>query len=106
MMKTIKLIQRDLNPGLNLFGILLTMFDSRNNLSHQVADEIRQHFAGKVFDTVIPRNVRLSEAPSHGLPVLMYDISSRGAEAYLELAQEITKRGSNRWRNDQLSGKG
>ncbi len=92
LMKTIQLIQRDLNPALSLFGILLTMFDSRNNLSHQVADEIRRHFTGKVFDTVIPRNVRLSEAPSHGLPVLMYDISSRGAEAYLELAQEIIKK--------------
>lgn len=92
LMKTIHLIQRDLNPALSLFGILLTMFDSRNNLSHQVADEIRSHFAGKVFETVIPRNVRLSEAPSHGLPVLMYDISSRGAEAYLELAQEIIKK--------------
>jgi chromosome partitioning protein len=92
LMKTIQLIQRDLNPSLELFGILLTMFDGRNNLSHQVADEIRSHFKGKVFDAVVPRNVRLSEAPSHGLPVLMYDISSRGAEAYLELAQEIIKK--------------
>jgi chromosome partitioning protein len=91
LMKTIQLIQRELNPSLSLLGILLTMFDGRNNLSHQVADEIRSHFKGKVFQTVIPRNVRLSEAPSHGLPVLMYDIASRGAEAYLELAQEVIK---------------
>ena len=91
LMNTIRLIQRDLNPELKLFGILLTMFDSRNNLSHQVANEIRSHFQGKVFETVVPRNVRLSEAPSHGLPVLMYDISSRGAVAYLDLAREIIK---------------
>lgn len=91
LMNTIRLIQRDLNPELKLFGILLTMFDSRNNLSHQVAEEIRSHFQGKVFETVVPRNVRLSEAPSHGLPVLMYDISSRGAVAYLDLAREIIK---------------
>ena len=95
LMKTIRLIQRDLNPSLELFGILLTMFDSRNNLSHQVADEMRTHFAGKVFETVVPRNVRLSEAPSHGMPVLMYDISSRGAEAYLDLAREIIKKRKN-----------
>ncbi|WP_303722372.1 ParA family protein [Malonomonas rubra] len=91
LMNTIRLIQRDLNPSLQLFGILLTMFDSRNNLSHQVSEEIRAHFEGKVFEAVVPRNVRLSEAPSHGLPVLMYDITSRGAEAYLELAREIIK---------------
>ncbi|PLX97704.1 MAG: chromosome partitioning protein ParA [Desulfuromonas sp.] len=91
LMQTIRLIQRDLNKNLRLFGIVLTMFDSRNNLSHQVAEEIRNHFDGRVFDAVVPRNVRLSEAPSHGLPVLMYDISSRGAEAYLDLAKEIIK---------------
>lgn len=87
--KTIRLIQRELNPGLQVKGILLTMFDRRNNLSHQVSEEIRRHFADRVFQTVIPRNVRLSEAPSHGLPVLMYDIASTGASAYLELAKEI-----------------
>ncbi len=91
LMQTIRLIQRELNRDLELFGILLTMFDSRNNLSHQVAEEIRKHFDGKVFEVVVPRNVRLSEAPSHGLPVLMYDITSRGAEAYLDLAKEIIK---------------
>jgi chromosome partitioning protein len=86
---TIRLIQKELNPRLKIHGILLTMFDSRNNLSHQVSEEIRRHFTDQVFTTVIPRNVRLSEAPSHGLPVLLYDISSRGATAYLELAKEI-----------------
>ena len=70
-------------------GVILTMFDGRNNLSHQVAEEIRRHFPQDVFEAVIPRNVRLSEAPSHGLPVLLYDIASRGATAYLELAREI-----------------
>jgi chromosome partitioning protein len=69
------------------------MFDSRNKLSHQVSDEIRRHFGAQAFQTVIPRNVRLSEAPSHGLPVLLYDISSRGATAYLELAKEIIELG-------------
>jgi chromosome partitioning protein len=92
--RTIGLIQRELNPALALRGILLTMFDGRNNLSHQVSEEIRRHFADRVFKTVIPRNVRLSEAPSHGLPVLQYDISSRGAEAYLALAKEIIDTGN------------
>ncbi|PLX94226.1 MAG: chromosome partitioning protein ParA [Desulfuromonas sp.] len=89
LMNTLQLIQKELNQGLKLKGILLTMFDSRNNLSHQVSEEIRSHFEEQVFEVVIPRNVRLSEAPSHGLPVLLYDISSRGAAAYLELAKEI-----------------
>jgi len=89
LMQTIRLIQKELNPRLAMRGIILTMFDSRNNLSHQVSEEIRQHFGDQVFTTVIPRNVRLSEAPSYGLPVLLYDISSRGATAYLELAKEI-----------------
>lgn len=92
--QTIRLIQRDLNPRLTLRGILLTMFDARNNLSHQVSGEIRKHFDNQVFRSVIPRNVRLSEAPSHGLPVLLYDITSRGAVAYLELAKEIIETGN------------
>ncbi|MGW8312435.1 MAG: ParA family protein [Desulfuromonadales bacterium] len=91
LINTIRLIQRELNPGLGIRGILLTMFDARNNLSHQVSDEIRKHFSAQVFDTMIPRNVRLSEAPSHGLPALLYDISSRGATAYLDLAREIIR---------------
>lgn len=93
LMKTIGLVQQGLNRGICLRGIVLTMFDGRNNLSHQVSDEVRGHFKEKVFKTVIPRNVRLSEAPSHGVPVLLYDISSRGASAYLELAQEVIKGG-------------
>jgi len=93
LMNTVGLIQKELNPRLTLQGILLTMFDGRNNLSHQVGDEIRQHFDGKVFKSVIPRNVRLSEAPSYGMPALLYDISSRGAAAYLELAKEIIETG-------------
>jgi chromosome partitioning protein len=91
LINTIRLIQRELNPGLKIRGILLTMFDARNNLSHQVSEEIRAHFTAQVFETMIPRNVRLSEAPSHGLPALLYDISSRGAAAYLELAREIIR---------------
>lgn len=91
LINTVRLIQRELNQKLVVRGILLTMFDARNNLSHQVSEEIRQHFATQVFETVIPRNVRLSEAPSHGLPALLYDISSRGATAYLELAREIIR---------------
>jgi len=89
LMNTINLIKHQLNPQLDIHGILLTMFDGRNNLSRQVHDEMRAHFGQKVFDVVIPRNVRLSEAPSHGLPVLLYDVASRGAQAYLELAHEI-----------------
>lgn len=91
LVNTIRLIQQELNPALVIKGILLTMFDSRNRLSHQVSDEIRQHFAAQVFQTIIPRNVRLSEAPSHGLPALLYDISSSGAAAYLDLAREIIR---------------
>jgi chromosome partitioning protein len=91
LINTVRLIQRELNPGLVIRGILLTMFDARNNLSHQVSEEIRKHFTTQVFDTMIPRNVRLSEAPSHGLPALLYDISSRGATAYLDLAREIIR---------------
>lgn len=93
LMKTIRLIQKELNPRLKVRGILLTMFDSRNKLSHQVTEEIRTHFQDQVFQTVIPRNVRLSEAPSHGLPVLLYDITSKGATAYLDLAREIIETG-------------
>jgi chromosome partitioning protein len=91
--RTITLVQKGLNPGLQIEGILLTMFDGRNNLSRQVEEEVRTHFGDKVFTTVIPRNVRLSEAPSHGKPIILYDITSRGAAAYLELAKELMLRG-------------
>lgn len=92
LLKTIDLIKGSLNEDLVLDGILLTMFDARNNLSHQVVEEVRQHFPGKVCETIIPRNVRLSEAPSHGKPVILYDIASRGAQAYMTLAEELLRR--------------
>jgi chromosome partitioning protein len=92
ILNTIRLIQKSLNPPLKIEGILLTMFDARNNLSRQVSEEIRSHFPNETLATVIPRNVRLSEAPSHGKPVIFYDITSRGAAAYLELAREIIRR--------------
>ena len=93
LLKTIRLIKQALNPKLEIEGILLTMFDSRNNLSHQVAHEVKNHFKDKVFETIIPRNIRLSEAPSHGKPVVLYDIHSKGAESYLSLAREIMANG-------------
>jgi chromosome partitioning protein len=89
LLKTIKLIKENLNPDLTIEGILLTMVDKRNNLSHQVTEEVRKHFSGLVFETMIPRNVRLSECPSFGKPIILYDASSRGAESYLDLAREI-----------------
>lgn len=94
LMQTIRLVQQELNPQLDISGILLTMFDGRNNLCHLVSDEIRAHFGDKVFRTVVPRNVRLSEAPSYGQPVLLYDIASRGAQAYMDLAQEVLAGGA------------
>jgi chromosome partitioning protein len=93
LLKTIRLIKQSFNPRLEIEGILLTMFDGRNNLSHQVAQEVKRHFKDRVFKTVIPRNVRLSEAPSHGKPVLLYDVHSKGAECYLNLAREILANG-------------
>jgi chromosome partitioning protein len=96
LLKTVGLIKRRLNPALEREGILLTMYDRRNNLCHQVEQDIRTHFQGEVFGTVIPRNVRLSEAPSHGKPVILYDINSTGAVAYMEVAREIIRRQSKR----------
>ncbi len=93
LLNTIKLVQARLNPSLSMAGILLTMFDTRNRLSHQVADEVKKYFSSKVFKTVIPRNVRLSESPSHGLPIILYDINSRGAISYMELAKELLTNG-------------
>ena len=92
ILNTIRLVQRGLNPGLSVEGILLTMADARNRLSKDVEDEIRAHFAHEAFETVIPRNVRLSEAPSHGKPIIYYDITSKGATAYLQLAREMIQR--------------
>jgi chromosome partitioning protein len=90
--QTIELVREHLNPDLALEGLLLTMFDVRNNLSNQVAREAREHFGDEVFRTPIPRNVRLSEAPSHGKPALLYDINSKGALSYLQLARELLER--------------
>ncbi len=92
LVKTIDLVKANLNRSLQIGGILLTLFDSRNNLAKEVEQELRQHFKEKVFQTVIPRSVRLSEAPSYGKPALLYDIKSRGAQCYLELAREFMER--------------
>ena len=89
---TIKLIRENLNPQLRIAGMLMTMFDVRTNLSQQVVDEVRAHFPGQIFETVIPRTVRLSEAPSYGRPIIDYDPSSRGATAYRRLANELLER--------------
>ena len=92
LMNTVRLVRRSLNPKLELEGVLLTMFDGRTNLALQVAEEVKHYFPGKVYATVIPRNVRLSEAPSHGKPITAYDRTSRGSEAYTALAAEFIKR--------------
>jgi chromosome partitioning protein len=92
LIDTIELVRRQLNPALALEGIVLTMMDPRNNLARQVEEEVRSHFGSRVFRTAIPRNVRLSEAPSYGKPILLYDIRSKGAIAYLQLAGEILTR--------------
>ncbi len=89
LMRTIDLIKKSVNPSLEIEGVLLTMFDDRTNLSKQVVEEIRSYFKEKVFRTVIPRNVRLGEAPSFGLPVLLYEVKSKGAQSYLKLAKEL-----------------
>ena len=92
LMSTLRMVKKRINPKLEIFGVALTMFDGRTNFSTQVAQEVRRHFPGKVFGSVIPRNVRLAEAPSHGLPVTIYDKHSRGAHAYKDMASEIIKK--------------
>ena len=92
LMTTLRMVKKRINPNLEIFGVALTMFDGRTNFSTQVAQEVRRHFPGKVYSTVIPRNVRLAEAPSHGLPVTVYDRLSRGATAYRNMAEEIAKK--------------
>ena len=92
LMTTVRAVQRGLNQGIKMEGVLLTMFDGRTNLSIQVVEEVKRHFGKKVFATVVPRNVRLSEAPSHGEPITAYDRYCRGAEAYMALAQEFLRR--------------
>lgn len=89
LMSTLRRVKQKINPGLEIFGVALTMFDGRTNFSNQVAQEVRRHFPGKVFAAVIPRNIRLAEAPSHGLPVTAYDRHSRGAQSYRQMAEEI-----------------
>lgn len=89
LLGTVRIVKRSLNPQISMEGVLLTMYDSRTNLSMQVAEEVKRHFPGQVYATVIPRNVRLSEAPSHGKPIDAYDRLSRGAEAYADLADEV-----------------
>jgi chromosome partitioning protein len=102
LLKTLRAIRNGLNPGLRLAGILLTMYDARNNLSLQVEEEVRKHFQDAVFKSIIPRNVRLSEAPSHGEPILLYDIKSKGAQCYLALAKELMSRRATDY--DEASG--
>ncbi len=92
LMSTVRLVQENLNPNLQIEGVLLTMFDSRLNLSRQVSDEVRKHFESKVYNTVISRNVRLSEAPSFGKPIILYDIMSTGAENYMSFTKEVLAR--------------
>lgn len=93
ILETMRLVQKDLNPNLRLEGIVITMFDSRNRLSHQVVEEIRAHFPDKLFHTIIRRNVRLSESPSYGKPICLYDPTSTGAQDYRDLAKELISRG-------------
>jgi len=92
LMRTVELVRGSLNPALEIQGVVLTMYDRRNSLSEQVARDVRSHFGEKVYETVIPRNVRVSEAPSHGKPVLIYDLKCAGSQAYLKLAREVVGR--------------
>jgi chromosome partitioning protein len=92
LLRTVEMVKNNLNPGLSVGGVLLTMYDSRLNLSRQVADDAREHFGDVVFQTVIPRNIRLAEAPSYGKPILLYDITSVGASSYLAVAKELMSR--------------
>ena len=93
LLESMRMVKGRLNPSLDVFGVVMTMFDARTTLSRQVVEEVRDFFGPKVFDTVIPRNVKLSEAPSHGLPINRYDPRSKGALAYAELAEEVVKHG-------------
>ena len=97
LLKTINLIKSNYNPSLDIEGILLTMYDPRNTLAHQVTNELNKHFGDKVYKTRIPRNITLAEAPSHGKPVILYDIRSKGAQSYMELAKEIIENENGAW---------
>ena len=93
LLESMRMVKGRLNPALDIFGVVMTMFDARTTLSRQVVEEVRDFFGSKVFNTIIPRNVKLSEAPSHGLPINLYDPRSKGALAYAELAEEVAKHG-------------
>jgi chromosome partitioning protein len=99
ILRTVELVKGGMNPALEVDGILLTMF-GQNNLASQVAEDIRRHFTGRVFDTVIPRNVRLSESQSHGKPILLYDVASKGCQSYLAFAREVSRREAGRERRN------
>ncbi|MDR1217532.1 MAG: AAA family ATPase, partial [Oscillospiraceae bacterium] len=92
LIETVRMIKRELNPGVEIEGVLLTMYDARTNLSAQVAAELKRYFSGKVYTVAVPRNVRIAEAPSHGMPISVYDRNSRGAQAYNALAEEFIKK--------------
>ena len=92
LLSTVEQVRKSLNPQLSIHGVVLTMFDPRNNLASQVVADVRAHMGEKVYDTIIPRNVRVSEAPSHGKPVLLYDLKCTGSQAYLKLASEVIQR--------------
>jgi chromosome partitioning protein len=92
LVKTVERVKGRFNPGLEIHGVVLTMVDKRNNLTNMVEEDVRKHFGDKVYKTVIPRNVRLSEAPSYGLPAIVYDMKCAGAQAYINLAREVIKR--------------
>ncbi len=104
LLETLSLVQKGLNPALHLEGIVITMFDSRNRISHQVLEEIRAHFPDKLYRTIIRRNVRLSESPSYGKPVCLYDASSAGAQDYRDLAKELINRGENNFNAEKGIG--
>jgi chromosome partitioning protein len=106
LVRTIDRVTSTFNPGLQLEGIVLTMYDSRNKLSSLVSDDVRSYFRDKVYDTVIPRNVRVSEAPSHGKPVLLYDLACTGSQAYIHLAREVLQRNARRVENDNATEPG
>lgn len=93
LLNTIRIVQKHLNEDLQIEGVLLTMLDARTNLGIQVIDEVKKYFQNKVFETIIPRNIRLSEAPSHGKPIILYDDKSRGSEVYVDLAKEVIAHG-------------
>lgn len=92
LLNTVRLVQKHFNPELEIEGVLLTMYDARTNLGNEVVEEVRKYFREKVYETIIPRNIRLSEAPSHGKPIIDYDPRSRGAEVYQALAKEVVSR--------------